>query len=233
MADGDLVWMRNWLGVYHLGMIEGAWEYRDSEEYRQADIVNVRRCQWHEVGTCIAGKIVSSFIPSRTIQAIHDHTASLYSQLTYTQLTGYKFPDADPPSSLDILSLLSSEDLEDLVGLYLQTEKGMLIVPSTRCKRDSTIAYEYEMVDRKTGEQAYVQVKSGKTTLDPTEYYQSKGKFFLFASGNYDCESSKPHVTCIDTEEMREYIASHRNLLPRSICTWVDYVDKHMQDTKH
>ncbi len=61
MKTGDLVWVRDNLGQYYVGRIDGPWEYRDAPEYRAVDIINVRRCQLHLVGRSVAGKMAACF----------------------------------------------------------------------------------------------------------------------------------------------------------------------------
>ena len=42
MEVNDLCWTRDRDGNYYIGRIEGHWEYRSTDDYRDADIVNVR-----------------------------------------------------------------------------------------------------------------------------------------------------------------------------------------------
>ena len=50
VADGSQVWTRDPDGIYHVGVVEGAWFYDDSDEARQADLVHVRPCAWAASG---------------------------------------------------------------------------------------------------------------------------------------------------------------------------------------
>ena len=51
MQIGDLVWTRKQDGVYYLGRITGDWRYEYSKSSEEADIVNVRNCDWIKIGT--------------------------------------------------------------------------------------------------------------------------------------------------------------------------------------
>ena len=46
MVIGDLVWTRDTKGEYYLGRITSDWRYDTSGEYRDADMVNIRSCEW-------------------------------------------------------------------------------------------------------------------------------------------------------------------------------------------
>ena len=41
MAESDLCWTRDREGNYYLGRVEGAWEYRSTPEYINADVVKL------------------------------------------------------------------------------------------------------------------------------------------------------------------------------------------------
>jgi len=142
MQVNDLCWTRDWDGIYYLGRIASDWIYRGGSEYREADVVNIRECDWKKVGAIdsVPGKVVNSFIPSRTVQVVDDDSVRLYSQYLFNSLseTTYYFLQ---PVSTDFFSLISSDDCEDIIGIFLQEEKGYRMIPSS-CKAD-TAAYEF------------------------------------------------------------------------------------------
>src|SRR5699024_381190 len=82
MNINDLCWTRDKMGVYYLGRIIGAWEYKNETKFKEADIVNARACDWVKIGTvdAIPGKIVNSFIPSRTVQRVNSKTILEFSK---------------------------------------------------------------------------------------------------------------------------------------------------------
>ncbi|MGD9584930.1 MAG: hypothetical protein AB7V26_14840 [Lysobacterales bacterium] len=219
MATDDLVWVRDFFGAYYLGRISGDWEYRDAPENLKADIVNVRPCKLHRVGTSIAGKIINCFRPSATVQEIHDETAELFSLSVFNRLTNANLPLPSPPS-IDIFSLLSDVDLEDVIGLYLQREKGLLFVPSSRSRQNTTLSHEYQLVDPKTGLPTYAQVKSGNVTLDPRDYYKFPHEFYLFCPAGYVCPSTQRHVICLDCGEIETFLNTNRSFLPLNVVAW-------------
>lgn len=225
MAIGDLAWVRDFYGAYYLGRISGEWEYRDDPENLKADIINVRPCKLFRVGTNVAGKIVNCFRPSATVQQIRDDTSELFSTFVFNQLTGGNLP-LMPPQNFDIFSLLSDVDLEDVIGLYLQHSKGLLFVPSSRSRQNTTLSHEYQLIDSESGRPTYVQVKSGNVTLDPRDYYHFPDKFYLFSPAGYFRTSTRKHVVCLDRADIESFLSSARNFLPPNISSWLDMRDK-------
>ena len=222
MSVGDLVWVRDFLGQYHLGRITGGWEYRDEPEYRDADIVNVRPCKLYPIRGAIPGQIVRSFIPSATLQQINDDTAKLFSILTYNELSGEMMDIPTMPSvEHDMFSLLLPEDLEDIVGLYLQSSKRYFLLPSSRSRNNSTMGYEYQLIHAGTGEPAYVQVKSGGVQLDPADYYESSDQFYLFSPAGYVRKSEEERIVCITRPSIKKFMKANTQILPRTIATWL------------
>lgn len=224
MEVGDLVWVRDFFGIYYLGKITGEWEYRDDPENLKADIINVRPCKLYRVGSNVAGKIINSFRPSATVQQIHDETAELFSVFVYNKVANDNLP-FPPIEKIDIYSLLSDVDLEDIVGLYLQKKENLLFIPSSRSRRNDTISYEYQLVNPKNGQPVFVQVKSGNSILDPSNYYKSIHKYYLFSPSGYTNPSEKEYVICVSRSEINDFLDSSRNLLPLNISAWLDLRD--------
>ena len=226
MKEGDLVWVRDFFGIYYLGKIEGDWQYRDDPENLKADIINVRPCTPYRVGTSVAGKIVNCFRPPATIQQIHDETAEIFSILVFNKIAKENLP-IKHLDYIDIFSLLSDVDLEDIVGLYLQHNYGLLFLPSSRSRQNTTISYEYQLIDPKTGCPAYVQVKSGNIVLDPSNYYRFPETYYLFSPAGYASPSIKKHVICIGRDEIEGFLSKARTYLPLNITAWIDFKEEY------
>ncbi|SFM99769.1 hypothetical protein [Thermodesulforhabdus norvegica] len=224
MEIGDLVWVRDFFGIYYVGKITGEWEYGDNPDNLKADIINIRPCKLYRVGTNVAVKIINSFRPSATVQRIHDETAELFSVFVYNKVANDSLP-LPPIKKIDIYSLLSDVDLEDIVSLYLQKEKGLLFIPSSRSRRNDTISYEYQLVDPQNAQPVFVQVKSGDIVLNPSKYYKFPHKFYLFSPAGYTETSQREHIICIDKKDIDIFLESTRNLLPLNISAWFDLRD--------
>lgn len=219
MSVNDLCWTRDRRGEYYLGRITGGWEYRADAEHRRADVTNVRRCDWHKVGAVdgVPGKVVNSFRVSRTLQAVDHRGARNYSQMLFNMMSGselYPIAEVGP----NILDLLLPEDLEDLVGIYLQNA-GYRIVPSS-CKR-STVAYEFVLIHHRTGERAVVQVKSGRVPIDADVLDGVADRVFLFAaSGRYPGNLPEGTV-CLKAEDLEDFLRRQPEVFPLRIRMWL------------
>lgn len=181
--------------------------------------MNVRPCKWIEVGPvdAVPGKVVASFRPSRTVQEIHDETIQLFSAHVYNSRSAAPFR---PPASTarDLFSLMSSEDCEDVVALYMQKD-GYRLFPST-CKI-ATSSYEWVMAHQDSGQRATAQVKNGYDNLNIDEYVAFPGTVYLFTSkGRY---RGTPHanVRCLSLEQIKDFMSKHRALLPKRIQKWI------------
>ncbi len=216
----DLVWTRDKQGVYYLGKITSEWRYELGNNFKKADVVNVRSCQWIKVGTVqfVPGKVVNSFIPRRTLQKIADETIRLYSKYLFNKLDGSNFYELNKTDKFDIFSLISSDGCEDILGLYLQLKKGYIIIPSS-CKSDTT-NYEYELLNKKTKEKAVVQVKNGDVNLNTTDFSNINSTIFLFTTkGKYF--GKKENIHFIDPKQMENFIFSNLKMMPSKIQNWV------------
>jgi len=169
----------------------------------------------------IAEKIVNCFRPSATVQQIHDETAELFSVFVFNQLTNSNL-SFTVPLSIEIFTLLSDVDLEDVVGLYLQQKKGLLFIPSSRSRQNTTLSHEYQLVDPKTGQPIFVQVKSGNEILYPIYYYKFPHEFYLFSPAGYASPSMQSHVICLDRREIEAFLYAAKSYLPLNVTAWID-----------
>ena len=224
VKENDLIWTRDTDGFYYLGRVVSPWEYLANEETLQIDIVNFCRCEeilCIPVGA-VPGKVVASFRPGRTIQAIRSETVDIYSQLLWNGISGSQHYSPQSPSTNNIYEFLDDQTTEDAVAIYLQM-RGWLYIPASR--RPDTMGYEYVLINRETFEEAVVQVKTGNTPLD--RGYRSKietEKVFLFQSYGKYTGSDYDQVECIDPDDLRTFLFNNRDILPQSITRWVDYV---------
>jgi len=219
----DLIWTRDWQGNYFLGRILGEWYYDTRDECSNADIVNVRKCEWHKIGTeqAVPGKIVSCFRPARVVQRIDDDTAMRFSQIAYNAKVKSKYYDVDTLKGQDIFSLLSCDDCEDALGIYLQSKYDYLVIPSS-CKMD-TMNYEYELKHRETGRLAVVQVKSGGgSAINIDDYSDLDAEVFVFSNSGQYLGKPKPNIRMIMPDEIKHFLYTETHLLPSKMQVWVN-----------
>ncbi len=225
MKIGDLIWTRDIQGIYYIGKITSEWRYEHSEEFKKADMVNLRSCEWLKVGPVgsVPGKVVNSFIPRRTVQKIKNEQVKLYSKFLFNKLSSVDFYKLNSITKSDIYSLISSDDCEDILAIYLQKELNYVLFPSS-CKAD-TMNYEYELKHKLTGEKAVVQVKNGKVSLDAKDYSNIDTKVFLFTTkGKYIGEESEK-IQFICPIKMTEFIFNNLNIMPDRINYWTDLMN--------
>ena len=226
MQIDDLVWTRDEQGCYYLGRVVGDWFYDTTEAAKKADIVNVRKCEWHKIGTAekIPGKVVSCFSGrGRAVQKIDGgDTINNFSQKTYNKATRNQFYKVGKLSNADIFSLLSSDDCEDALAIYLYLKYDYFIIPST-CKKN-TMGVEYVLINKKTGKSAVAQVKSGNVRLNRDVFSKFDTDVFLFATCGQYYGSEKPNITTINPCVIKEFLYEPANLhlLPEKIRTWVE-----------
>lgn len=224
LAPNDLIWTRNRAGAYFLGRIVGDWEYRTGDEYTKADIINVRPCEWVHVGTMdnVPGAVINGFRPNRTVQRVKSSSALLFSRYLYAKLRGEDLPAAGTGEA-DVLGLLSPEDLEDVVAVYLQVVKRYIMFPST-CKTD-TMAVECLFASPEDGRRVGVQVKSGRTAIDRDDYLAFDGTMYLFAASGQYRGSPNPRCVCLAPDEMRSFVYQNRRIMPGRIQRWVEFAE--------
>ena len=223
MEIGDLCWTRDWDGKYYLGRVSGDWEYCVKQDYIDADIVNIRACNWVSIGNVdsVPGKVLNSFRARRTVQAVHDTTVNNYSKFMYNSVIGNDVYPIDNIEA-DLFALIFPEDCEDIVGIYLQVMGDYTLIPST-CKKD-TLKIEF-VLKNANGDRANVQVKQG-IELDIRDFYQENqddsSEWFLFSTiGKYKGQPAN-HIHRLCPEEMLEFVFEHRNRMSDRVRNFMD-----------
>ena len=225
VKENDLIWTRDTIGRYYLARVISPWEYLANEESLQVDIVNFCRCEkiLRIPVDAVPGKIVASFRPGRTIQAIRNPpTMITYSQLLWNDISGTNQYAPQFPEDPDIYTFLDDIETENAVAIYLQ-KHGWLYLPASR--QPDTMGYEYILINRDTFDRAVVQVKTGDTTqLNRDDFSGFGERVFLFQSyGNYT-GAEHGHVECIAPDVLCTFLFNKRDILPQSIKRWVDYL---------
>lgn len=222
MEINDLIWTRDLQGIYHLGRITGDWYYNTSKKCEKADLVNVRPCEWLKVGTigAVPGKVVNSFRARRTVQKVNGSSINMYSQYIFNEHSGSEIYSLDSGSGSNIFNLMSSEDLEDVIGIYLQFKEGYMIVPSS--SKMDTMHYEYQLINRSKGKRAVVQVKNGHDPLNRDNYADIEDTVYLFTSQGEYTGRKRPNIICLESAEIENFLFSNKKMMPRTVQKWMD-----------
>lgn len=222
----DLIWTRDIQGIYYLGKITSDWRYEHSEEFKIADMVNIRSCDWYKVGSIgsVPGKVVNSFIPRRTLQRINSKQIKLFSKYIFNKLSETDYFNLQKLKKTDIYSLVSSDDCEDILSIYLQMELDYILFPSS-CKSD-TMHYEYELKHNLTGERAVVQVKNGKVDLNVKNYTNIDAKVFLFTTKGQYIGDETENIRFINPDKMKDYVIDNVNIMPDKVINWLKIMNE-------
>ena len=227
MAIDDLCWARDRNAIYYLGRVVGDWEYRSDDNFQAADLVNVRECEWVEIGgvDSIPGKVLNSFIPNRTLQRVWDDSSLVYSKLIYNQMQQEPIYVEPEFEEMNLFSLLDPFNCEDLVAIYLQKCHGYILIPST-CNRK---IQNTEFVLKKPNEVAYAQVKQGVINLNRDCFQTDLGipdKWFLFTTeGNY-LGPENERVICLNLEEMEDFAFENVDIMPNKIQRIINFLEE-------
>ena len=109
--------------------------------------------------------------------------------------------------------ILDPVETEDLVIDYLQSD-GWHVVKSSTSKGQAGIECVLRRVDEKP-ETAYVQVKSGKETINVDEYRELANISTVFLHQRHPPESSSPDgITWIKPEKLKTYLRRNTGYIP-------------------
>lgn len=219
MNIGDYVWTRV-DSLYKLAKITSEAKYkRNNEEYIEYDIGFYREVEYYDQSFHISevpGKIIASFSASSTVQNVTDKEGQLfsYSDSLFRGDSNFKI------NLEDWTEFFTAEDIEEIVGLYLQVKFNLYVYTSTN--KRSTEKIEFELVDE-NGNLYGVQVKSGEVSLSGIDYEEKSKemKVFLFASNNEVNTNNNPNIIHITVSEVTRFIEEYKHILPKRISSWL------------
>lgn len=227
----DLIWTRK-NGIYYICRVLSKWRYDNSYENCEADVVNIIDVEFVEVGTVenVPGKVVNSFRARSTIQRIHGYKegdkyinpALLATMKIYNEKKKLNYYKVEAIDKKDILDMFLPEDVEEVVGLYLQFEKNYLIYSSSN--KIDTQTYEFVMVSRDGSHLCYSQVKTGNVSLDGNDYiHLTKGgnKVYLFNVNQIYLNVDNINIIALNKNEIIDFIYSNKNIMPKRIKMWI------------
>ncbi len=229
IKENDLVWIRD-SGIYYLGRVteKSHWKFCNSQEAFDLDITNqFTDIEWYQIGdeSDVPGAIATAFIRGHTLQRINKTGVSEYSKLIFNKKAGGTvYSDVQLQKNSDTFySLLSTDDCEDLLCLWLYVKFGYIVIPSTNKK--ATECYECVLKNPKTGQKIYPQVKAGTINLHKEDYTHLNGEVWLFTTkgrvfGEDTTNTNTIHVA--DPHTIYEFVGSDiaKNILSESILIW-------------
>ena len=265
LEKDDLIWIRS-KGKYYLGRVTEKshylYAYRNSQ--KNSDILKLginnqfTDIEWHEIGdeSDVAGSISTSFIKGIALRRIKQKGSLEISQILFNKYSkkNYYSTNKLENNSKNFYSLLSPNDCEDLLYIYLYHEFKYIVIPSTN--KNSTPTYEFVMLNHNNrNEKIYIQVKNGNSkivNLYLNDYQGFDGEIYLLTTGGkiYDKEnkiikisfekdsgfkiigSTKNHkkIYAVNLEALYEFAKrAYKDktiLMPQSILQWFEYLEE-------
>ena len=229
VQEGDLVWIRT-DGIYYLGRVtaDSRWQFVCTPEAQYWDAGNqVTHVEWVKVGGegAVAGAVCTSLIRGHTLQRIHKDGVKEYSQMVFNEACGrtvYPSPTLTRTAN-NFYSLISTDDCENLLCLWLYARYGYVAIPTTAKK--STELYECVLKDPKTGKNVYPQAKKGKKHLYYKDFAHLDGEVWLFTTeGTVSGDNLSGNIFVADPEELFRFVGEPiaRHLLPDNLLLWYD-----------
>ncbi|EFI41368.1 hypothetical protein [Peptoniphilus sp. oral taxon 386] len=232
----DLVWMRKG-GIYWLGLVgeNSRYLFNSSEESLEMDASNQRTdIKWFEIGgeSDVAGAITTSFIRGNTLQRIKQNGIIEFSKYLINVLHEpiYEIEKLDKSPRV-LFNLISPNDCEDLVCIWLYKKYGYFTIPST-CKK-STQLYECVLINPENTDkkEVYIQVKKGSVDLDCSDYNNLNGEIWLFTTNGKIIGQKRENMNTIDAETIYEFAMNCKNdnLLPSKIIKWRNLLEGNLK----
>ena len=229
MQDGDYCWAymnNNW----YLGKIKGNFCFNAPDGY--PDFGMQHGCEWKVIKDkdLVPGYVTVHYKGTVKYLNVTDDFAK-YCQSLYEDTE-------EKPKNLNFWHLAHYEDLEDIVGLYLQKEKGYFVFPSTN--KINTKDYEYMLIQKGIpNKNAVIQCKNNSTVSDDVwkkfesgEEYKDKHIFILTIKkdnhpekNNYiksdddmfKYSSADGRIHVFDENKLKEWARANLEILPKRI----------------
>lgn len=231
---GDFIWIRH-EGRYYMGHVskDSHWQFDSSEEAARMDaanqLTNIRWIRFAQADeSTVPGAISTAFIKGSTLQRINKPGVDEFSKLLYNREMGKRIYDVQfELTEPNFYSMLSPSDCEDLLCMWLYAKYGYICIPSTN--KLATQLYECVLLDPKTGEHIYIQVKNGNVEIDADDYKQLQGVTWLFTTKGRVINAEKHnHMKVADPCELYDFAISDESvhILPPSIKAWVNFLEE-------
>ncbi len=224
----DLIWTRDNNGDYYLAKVKSEWKYFNTTEANEKDIdiANVVEVSFAKIETEeVPGKVIACFRATRTLQAIKSKTIYYYSKYLWNEKNKDNKFENLKINITDYFDLIDSEELEDLIFIFLQIQ-DYIVVPNSR--KGDTMSYEFYVKNKETKKSFLIQVKSGNTSIDLANYNKSDENYILFQSNNIyvnrNLESEK--ISVIDNKVIKKFIDDYYEFLPKTIQKKIEIIRK-------
>lgn len=216
---GQFIWSRDLDGRYWLCRITGDYKYMNNKDSRRADVLQTRTVDWAPAplnDLAVPGAVIKNFsTPAQSFSKINNMTARKLSVYWWEVLHGRPAPDLDMDYREVVVSALDPYDVEDLIFLWLQVQRGYLVLPRAR-QRDMP-AYEWTVIHRDTRRRAITQVKTGGDPLNLDRLVAAKVNSEMETYAFATCEAfdgdRKSVTEIISVDDIVHFANANRDLL--------------------
>lgn len=194
------------------------------EEAEINDIWHFVECEFYEIGTeeAVLGTIVNNMKVGGTTQGFKKNREIVleFSKSVFNEKFKKNYYKINIPKDKwsYFWSGMLAEELEELVGLYLQIKKEYGIYTST-CK-DDTKQYEFVLFEKDTGKKVYLQVKEHDINLEKYNDITKNNLLYIFSNNDTEYEN-KTNVIRITKMELQTFIEENKKILPDKIIRWL------------
>lgn len=225
---GDFVWTRDTHGRYLLGRLTGPYHYDNSEAAKTVDVHQVRSTDWAPrqlTDLEVPGAVIRNFVGTGTsFSRIHDERARRLTPWLWEKVHDRPLPHLSVTPEQVLTSHLDPYDVEDLVYVWLQVERGYVMLP--RARQRDTPAYEWSMIHPTTRHRGIVQIKTGATPVVLKELAAAvtDGATDTFAYATCESYEGDPDLVTeiIRGDDLLQFAESRPDLLPGRVRTWFE-----------
>lgn len=232
MEVGDFVWVKE-EDQYSLCKITGEWEIMynldDYDAYKYNDIVHFRPVNWTDVPLeIVPGYVENNFVGSKQPickfrTGINEDSKEILYRMHSGEIDGSEILDKKRVSKQvaeadteHIFEILTQDEIENLVIQYMNEETKWSITGQRKSSKPKVECEFRQSEDGIKTNIAYLQVKSGKQSLNPETYekYAKNGRqIYFFVESGVSVEG-RENMSKITPEEVARFISEKPGLIP-------------------
>ena len=237
MKENDYCWTYV-DGTWYLGKVKGDFHFGIPDELHPA-FGMYRDCEWKPISDkdTVPGSISTYSRKDATVRYISNDSS-------FIKYCEYLYGGQEKPFGLNFLNLVHYDDLEDLVGLYLQ-KHGYYIFPSTN--KQGTKDYEFKLIRTDGKKEAIIQCKSNEDIPWESLGGYTKEDIYVLSvketknagnsrtmlskekcSENWDMgwKSKDERIKMFDALKLEEWARNNQTILPKRIQNFLKLSEK-------
>lgn len=261
------LWTQDDKSRFYLGKLKGTLELPSEQNWKlnnsqveRGKVGIVRCCEWHQIPSIfVPGDIATYARNDGTIRLIATNNDEKYNPdyIHYCQFLYKNYDKLNEESGwekikgINFYQLLHTDDLEDLVGIFLQKELNYLVFPSTN--KQGTKDYEYRLIckekDNETQKhhEAIIQCKNNANIpWDTLKKYTEENIYVLSVKETKNKEDSRTldsknmcsedwdmgwqskdgRIKMFDAKKLEAWARNNQDILPKRIQNFLNFSKK-------